>query len=106
MEFIQPWFSIQKPEAATADSIVAELKLELSEKHLLYNQPVTLLARRTDCDDMLFKFGTPNERFAVVHLTYSGKREVNLDFPRTEVFDSFADFAKNRMQRDALEFAN
>jgi transcriptional regulator NrdR family protein len=106
MEFAEPWFSIEKFGVAIVDSIVAELKCELSEKHLLCNQPITVVARRKDCDDVLLKFGTPNEKFAVVHLTFSGKRETNSNFPRTKIYDSFKDFVKNKMQPDAIEFSN
>jgi hypothetical protein len=106
MEFVEPWYSIEAPGGTIADSLVNELKRELSEKHLLYNQLVTVIARRTDCDDVLLKFGTPNEKFAVVHLTFSGKCETNPNFPRTEIFASFGDFVNNRMQQDALQFSN
>jgi hypothetical protein len=106
MEFVEPWFSIEKLGATMADSMVAELKRELSEKHWLHNQPVTAIARRLDCDDVLFRLGAQNEKLAVVHLTWSGKPEANLNFPRMEIFASFVDFATNRMQNDALEFSN
>jgi hypothetical protein len=106
MEFVEPWFSIEKFGAAIADGLVAELKLEVSESHVLYNQPVTVLARRLDCDDILFKLENPKSQFAVVHLTGIRKRETNPKFPRTKIYDSFEDFVKNRMQPDALEFSN
>jgi hypothetical protein len=106
MEFVEPWFSIEKFGAAIADGLIAELKLEVSENHLLFNQTVTVLARRLDCDDILFKLENPKGQFAVVHLTGIGKRESNAIFPRTKIYSSFEDFVKNRMQPDALEFSN
>ena len=86
--------------------MVAELKREACEKHLLYNQPLTVVARRMDCDDVLFKFGAPSEKFAVVHLTYRREVEVNPTFPRTRVYSTFEDFAENKMKIDALGYSN
>jgi hypothetical protein len=106
MEFVEPWFSIEKFGGVVADALVAELKREVSENHLLYSRPATVLARRLDCDDILFKLDTPKGQFAVVHLTWKRKRESNPNFPRTKIYDSFEDFVKNKMKPDALEFSN
>jgi hypothetical protein len=101
MKFVEPWVSIDKD----ADALVAELERELPEKHVLYKKPVKALARRTDCDDVLFQICDSSEQFAIVHLTWSGKRDLHPNFPWTEIFKSFAEFDKNKMQPDALEFS-
>lgn len=41
-------------EGETADSFEAELRREVSTDHVLHGEPVSLIARRDDCDDYLF----------------------------------------------------
>jgi hypothetical protein len=101
MKLVEPWVVIDK----YADELVAELERELPEQHILYKKPVKALARRTDCDDVLFQICDSSEQVAVVHLTWSGKQDLHTKFPWTEIFTSFAEFEKSRMQPDALEFS-
>jgi hypothetical protein len=101
MQLVKPWVSIDK----NAGALAAELERELPEKHVLYKKPVKALARRTDCVDVLFQICDSSEQFAIVHLTWSGKQELHTKFPWAEIFTLFAEFDKNRMQPDALEFS-
>ena len=102
MQFVEPWTLIEK----FTDELVAELNKELPEKHVLFGKPVKALARRTDCDDVLFEITDGSKQFAVVHLTWSGKQDLHTNFPWTEIFASLEEFNKNRMQPDALEFSS
>ena len=95
----EPWFAILDSEI---NPIVAELQRELSAEHLLFGQPVSAIARRQDCDDVLVRFGQSPPRYAVVHLTWSGKREISPEWPATQVFNSLDQFVQ-KMQQDSVE---
>jgi hypothetical protein len=79
-------------EDSIAQSFVKELQRELSPEHSLFGKPVVAVARRIDRDDVLFRFGESPERYAVVHLTWTGKQEGSRQWPRTEIFDSLGQF--------------
>lgn len=91
-------------DATRALAFVAELQREVSSDHPLSGQPVAAVACRYDCDDVLFRFGGSPERFAVVHLTWSGKREATRQWPSTELFDTLIEFAEKRMRQDVFEY--
>jgi hypothetical protein len=55
-----------------------------------------VIGRRQDCDDVLFALG--DGRVAIVHLTYSGKREPVPSSPRTKLFDSLEHFVEEEMK--------
>ncbi len=65
-------------------ALEAELKREAAPGHLLHSVDVTALARRNDCDDVLFGLNG-SASVAVVHLSY-GKAEAL--WPQTQVFSS------------------
>jgi hypothetical protein len=68
---------------------IEELLREISPEHILNGIDVSLVAIRKDCDDVLFALNDGSSRFAVVHLTWSGKRETNLKSPGTRIFADF-----------------
>ena len=51
--------------------IAQELLREVGVGHPLHGLPVRTLARRQDCDDVLFAIEDGTERVAVVHLTWT-----------------------------------
>ena len=69
-EFLEPWW---QPDAADLAAIDAELarELEFNLHHPLHGVKCRAIARRTDCDDVLFKLEGHDSRLAVVHLTWS-----------------------------------
>jgi hypothetical protein len=69
-------------EGETADSFEAELRREVSTDHVLHGEPVSLIARRDDCDDYLFAL--EDARVAQVHLTWS--QEQSAEWPAVQVF--------------------
>ena len=75
-----------------ADNLTAELALELPTGHMLDGTALTAVARRTDCDDVLFELS--DGRFALVHLTWSGSRETDPAWPGTTVYDSLDHWRK------------
>jgi hypothetical protein len=102
IEYIVPWHALPD-NASHREGLLSELRRELVAPHPLFGLPAVPIARRQDCDDVLFRFGHSPERYAVVHLTWIGKPERAPQFPWTEIFDSLDAFS-TRMREDALEF--
>jgi hypothetical protein len=96
VEFPEPWFADDAPGFAR------ELHRELAPGHILYGMPVSAVARRQDCDDVLFALDDGSGRVAVVHLTWS--RETNPPFPVTDFFDSFSEWSESmRVDHDECD---
>jgi len=77
MEFLEPWSEVSGP------GLVDELRREMASGHVLENLDLAALARRQDCDDVLYALNDGSGRLAVVHLTYRSTRETNPSFPST-----------------------
>ncbi len=92
-----PWEKIKHPSPSHV--IEDELKRELNEKHILYGKKVEAIGRRVNQDDILFKI-PPDNSYAVVHLTYSGEREADHRFPRTQMYLSLKDWIGNGLLKD------
>lgn len=96
MDWLIPWHAESSPQAAT------ELAREVCPGHPLWQLPVRVLARRQDCDDVLFALEDGTGRVAVVHLTYQAAHDPL--WPSVELFDDFEDFRRRRMQLDHEAF--
>ncbi len=96
--WLVPWFVTDEM------SLVAELRREMGRDHVLTGLPLRVVARRQDCDDVLFEICDDSERVAVVHLTYAN--EIDSRWPKTELYRSFDHFCETRMRADHLEFAD
>ncbi|MEX1132441.1 MAG: hypothetical protein WEC15_04380 [Flavobacteriales bacterium] len=94
VEWLIPWHPVDDP--VVRRSLLAELKRELPDGHVLTGAHLTVIGRRQDCDDVLF--GLEDGRVAIVHLTYSGKRERTPDYPRTRIFASLDRFVEEEMK--------
>jgi hypothetical protein len=84
-EFTYPWRELGAQEALILEN---ELRLEVRNGHPLFAQPFKALARKDDSDEVLFAY---TKKYAVVHLTYSGKGELSPDYPWTLQFNSLDD---------------
>ena len=80
MEFLEPWFQ------CSGSGLVDELRRELPPGHVLANVEVSVVARRHDCDDVLFTLNDGSGRLALVHLTWSQAKETIPVFPATRIF--------------------
>lgn len=97
----EPWISVPHDLAARLE---AELKRELGHHHVLQEKKVEAVARRQDCDDVLFSIAGSSTSYAVVHLTWSGKKEIDPKWPSTELFATIEDWEKQCMIPDHEEF--
>ena len=95
-----PWILIDEVAASHA---VEELAREVGPLHPLRKKKVTAIARRQDCDDVLFSF-VGEKSCAVVHLTYGRKEESDPLWPWTEIFESLDDWRERCMNPDHEDF--
>jgi hypothetical protein len=100
INWLEPWDALCT-EPATFEN---ELYNEVGEHHVLFGRKVTAIARRYDCDDFLFQVHDSEYSFAVVHLTYSTKREEDSKYPRTKIFKDINDWINGCMIVDNLEY--
>ena len=99
-ELLEPWEEIQDG----SEPIVAELKKEVREDGILYDVAAQAIARRVDCDDVLFKLEGKKEEFAVVHLTWSGRRDPNPGWPSTTLYSDIASWNTECMIPDHEDY--
>ncbi|MEM7634499.1 MAG: hypothetical protein AAF299_08060, partial [Pseudomonadota bacterium] len=71
-----------------------------------FAQTAVAVARRQDCDDVLFWVPATDFEFAVVHLTYSNRPETNPVWPMTGTYKSLSDFVESEFLPTQLEWAN
>jgi hypothetical protein len=103
VEWLVPWHSVGDDPAQVA-GMERELQRELLAGHPLFGLPVKTLARRQDCDDVLFALEDGTGRVAVVHLTYTHSPPERLPWPDTILFPSLETWADECMRFDAAEF--
>ena len=80
------------------------LMKEVSPEHSLFGRAAVSVGRRGDRDDVLFFLPGHPSPLAVVHLTWTGKREQNPRWPHTTFYSSLADWVERRMKPDHLEW--
>ncbi|MEZ5384198.1 MAG: hypothetical protein R3F13_01655 [Prosthecobacter sp.] len=87
------------PDAESARGLHDELQRELPPGHLLAGRAVEVFAWRDGAtDDVLFRHVQEPGRFTVVHLSWSGKPEINAHYPTVEYDGSFEDFVAAEQQ--------
>lgn len=80
------------PDKAEAEQLLSELHKELPQGHVLYGVLVQPCAARYGTDDTLFQHCNEPTRYTFVHLTWSGKTEINAAHPTVEFDGTFAAF--------------
>lgn len=102
IEWLEPW----QPLEGCGDALVAELQRELAPDHVLHGVDVAPLARRIDCDEVLFATADPQHPLAVVHLTWTTKMERDPRWPWTTLFSGWADWIERCLLPDHREYAS
>ena len=98
VDWLVPWHSVDDP--AVRHSLLAEFQREIPKGHVLTGASLTVIGRRQDCDDVLFALS--DGRVAIVHLTWSGKREPVPSSPWTKLFDSLERFVEDEMKPEHI----
>jgi hypothetical protein len=97
-----PWHPVS--DSGQVAGMERELNRELSVGHPLFGLPVKTLARRQDCDDVLFALQDGSGRVAVVHLTWTQSPPERQPWPGTTLFPSFETWVAEGMHSDAEDF--
>jgi hypothetical protein len=101
IEWLRPWERLKD----AGEALVAELQKELPAHHVLYGVPVIAVARRIDCDDVLFAADDTSKTLAVVHLTWAGKRERDPQWPSTLLYRDWQDWIERCLGPDNREYS-
>ena len=104
IEFNEPWELLDDLDLPSPTKLDTELSRTLAPGHVLEGNTFCAVARRFDRDDVLFHITSPEELYAVVHLTWATSRETDPAWPRTEIFATLDDFVNNRMKPDIEMF--
>lgn len=100
LSFLEPWVHISYNNTSFED----ELHKEISEKHVLYRLKVKAIAKRIDCDDVLFLIN--KNEYAVVHLTWKSKSENNPEWPITTIYKHYEDWKQHCMVPNYIEYSS
>jgi len=103
VNWLVPWHPVGDDSAQVA-GMERELERELSPGHPLFGLPVKTLARRQDCDDVLFALQDGTGRVAVVHLTWTQSPPERPPWPGTTLFQSLEIWAAGGMRSDSEDF--
>jgi hypothetical protein len=98
--FMQPW----EPVRDDGHNLDQELRKEIVSGHPLYARLVRAVARRTDCNDVLFETDSAEYRYSVVHLTWTGELEQNPIYPYTQFYPAWEEWVESRMKPDNAGF--
>jgi hypothetical protein len=93
MEWLPPWYAVD--EASVGQGLEGQLRMEISDRHILAGEAVRLIARRADTDDALFAL--EGRRVAEVHLTWKNGTEEDPRWPVTAIFASLEEWARDSM---------
>ena len=93
IEWLEPWYPIGDP--AICAGLESQLRLEISDRHVLAGERARLIARRSDTDDALFELS--GGRIAEVHMTWRTSAEPDPRWPATAVFNSLEEWARDSM---------
>lgn len=97
------WMIPWEPIKDKHEQFINELLKEVGDKHSLYGVKVKPIGRATNQDDVLF-FIPERNIYAVVHLTWSGKKDMHPNFPSTKYFDTLEQWVEKCMKIDNKEF--
>lgn len=92
-EWLSPWYAVESVDVCVG--LEAQLRREISARHVLHGESVRLIARRDDTDDALFVLA--DGRVAEVHLTWKNGTEEDPRWPATGIFASLDEWARESM---------
>jgi len=77
-----------------------EYAAEIAKGHPLYGVPVRAIAKKSDCDDVLFDVLRHLCSYVVVHLTWSGQEEQPPNEPQFDLYTDEADLISELGKRE------
>jgi hypothetical protein len=100
IDWLEPW----GPLCTAPNSLENELYCEVSVNHILFERKVSAIGRRYDCDDILFRVFDSEFNYAVVHLTYSKKKEICHLYPITIVYKDLMTWINECMNPSNVDY--
>lgn len=101
--WLTPWYAVEDDPNMRA-VIEAQLAREVGPRHALFNIPATLVARRQDNDDCLFRLA--DGRYADVHLTWRHSVEPDPRWPSAGIYETLEEWAENVMRPAHADWAD
>jgi len=99
LRLLDPWI----PVGPHAHPLERALASEIGADHPLAGRAMRAIARREDCDDVLFVSADDAGLVAVVHLTCAQRPETDPRWPETTFFRSLDDWVERGMKPDHLD---
>lgn len=99
--WIRPWIAISDRGRIAYEH---ELSLELTPDHPLFGVRVTAWARTCVGDDILFQLHEHHAELAVVHLTFTGRKEHDGRWPTVTFYSNLDHWVIRGMLVDAADF--
>jgi hypothetical protein len=97
VDWLDPW-------QPTQPGLESELEREIGPGHPLFGRRAIAVGRRSDNDDVLFWVPGSPTPYAVVHLTWTGKRERSPQWPATTAYASLDEWRQQCMLHDHEEY--
>ncbi len=101
LQLLTPWEPIDPVDSGRFED---EYAVEIGKAHPLYGVPVKAVARRIDCDDVLFELLRHLCEYAVVHLTWSGREESDPRWPSCDIYADEADLMEHCIRPTHQEY--
>ena len=101
IKWAAPWRSIPPGQGV---GLAHELRREAGPQHRLFGVEAVAVARRIDCDDVLFVLPPPHPPLAVVHLTWAQHPEQDPAWPGTFLYRSWDDWVARCLMPDQEDY--
>ncbi len=85
--YLEPWYAVDDAEESVG--------LQVTPRHVLFGRPITMIARRSDSDDVLYLL--VDGQVAEVRLSWSEHSEADPNWPWTAIFPSLQVWAEQSM---------
>ena len=95
----EPWWCFCLEDESFGRDLETEFRAELGQTHSLYpaNPTARAIAKREDCDDVLFWLPDAAASFAIVHLTWKGRPSDDPALPLSTSFASLDRFVEREL---------
>lgn len=94
IDWLEPWHSVDQSER---ESLEGELRKELADGHPLFGEPLSIVGRRYDQNDVLCQIDG-SKAVAIVHLTWKMAPETDPRWPTIQMFDDVETWIETSMK--------
>ncbi len=101
LKYINPYQDVMDVEDKISQDFFIEFKLKLPDNHPLQNENIELIAKKTNCDDIVLEL--EDGRIAVAQFTLKSKIEFE-SYPVTIIYKDKVEFWKREMKQDIIDF--